>query len=630
MSVSIERLHTAIWIYDIDNFCITWANAAGLKLWEADSLEELQSRDFLDGISDVVKTSLVHYQQAFIRGESLSEVWTLTPKGQTKEIFLIMSGHRLKTGRMAMCCEAIEPVSLGHTNLFNTKMLMSSFQFNGQFISSNPAFKQEIGNTEISLQQLVVDPDQLRRIYDDLNIHNSFTGEILCRVGQQEYWYHGTMHLLQSLDRQGKILLYLYNIHERKVKELAQKQEYYKDPLTGLLNRRGLLQLLEQYISTHTPFLLYYIDLDGFKLINDSYGHAGGDAVLTWFASNLVDFNDSGHACRFGGDEFIWVCPSEALTISREELSNNLLMNVSKTYAGELDIAIDIFASLGSAAYPKDGVTALDIISHADSAMYISKLQGKNQVTSYQDGMEQESKRKGLIAQYLSKAIPRQELSVKYRPIYDAKSNKLKAYEALLYWQNDVLGVVSIKEVLHVAKAIGLIHLIEGWVIDNALQALPALRANSNEEVYLSLNISGLHLARHNFIHELKSKIKEAGLRPTDISVELTETTLLNDIENQISAVHQLKALGVGISIDSFGIGLSSLAYLHKIPADVVKIDKQFLAGFPSQGMKTIEFIHQLVTSLGMKTLIEGVETTKQKEALLQIGVQLQQGQLYQ
>ena len=634
MAISIDQLHTAIWIYDIDEFRIHWSNPAGLKLWESDSLEELQSRDFLDGSSDAVRTSLSTYQQAFLQGETLSEVWTITPKGIAKEIFLVMSGYRLKNGRMAMCCEAVEPKSMGHSGLFNSKMLMSSYQFDGQFISSNPSFREEISSNQINLDQLISDKQQLQKVYDDLNVKNHFEGDVLCNSHDNQRWYQVTMHLLQSnTDKQGKILLYQHSIHDRKTKEVVQYQEFYQDALTGLLNRRGLLEQLNSYCTSNTPFLLYYIDLDGFKLINDSYGHAGGDSILKWFADNLANFNSvdlgsAGNACRFGGDEFIFVCPLDRLLMSVETLSEKLLATLSRTYDGELGISMDIFASIGRALYPQDGETTADIISSADSAMYISKLKGKNQITTYLSGMELESKRKGLLAQHLSHAIKRQELSVQYQAIYDVKGNRLDSYEALLCWSNKILGNVSTRETLQVAKSVGLIQVIEGWVIDRALQDLPSLRERANDNVRLSLNISGLHLTSDNFIGILTKKIQQAGLKPQDIIIELTETTLLNDIEKQISLVNLLKDLGVFISIDSFGIGLSSLAYLHKIPADIVKIDKQFLKSLMNDS-RTIEYIHQLVVSLGMTTLIEGVENREQQKALVQIGIQLQQGSFY-
>lgn len=629
MAISIDKLHTAVWIYDIDNFCIHWSNPAGLQLWEAESLEELTSRDFLDGSSDAVRTSLLAYQQAFLKNETLSEVWTITPKGILKEIFLIMSGYRLESGRMAMCCEAIEPQSMGHAGLFSSKMLMSSFQFDGQFISSNPSFKEEISDTNIDLNQLIVGTESLQAIYDDLKVNNCFKGDVLCYSHGSERWYHLDMHLLQNpSDRKGKILLYQHNIHDRKAKESVTESDHYQDALTGLLNRRGLLNKLDEYCSKQVPFILHYIDLDGFKLINDSYGHAGGDDILKWFANNLANFNSAGYACRFGGDEFIWMCPLERLTKPVKEINKSLLEALSCTYNGELGISIDIFASIGCAIYPQDGETPSDIISSADSAMYISKLKGKNQVTAYQRGMEQESKRKGLLAQHLSQAIQKQELSIQYQAIYDAKNQRLDSYEALLSWYNPILGHVPTKEALQVAKMVGLIQIVEDWVIDQALKDLPALRHKSGADVRLSLNISGQHLASDNFISKLSNKIEKAGLYPKDIIIELTETTLLSDIENQISLAHLLKQLGVAISVDSFGIGVSSLAYLHKIPASIVKIDQQFLGNLLHDS-RTVECLHQLVSSLGMTTLIEGVETIEQRNELNRIGIQLQQGDFY-
>lgn len=627
--ISIDQLKTAIWIYDIDNFCINWSNEAGLELWEADSLAELQSRNFGTGSSDAVRTSLIHYQKAFLRGETLSEIWTITPKGILKEAFLIMSGHMLECGRMAMRCEAVEPKSIGHAGLFGAKMMMSSFHFDGTFISSNPSFKQEVSDGPIDLNQFVFDSKVMQSIYDDLNINNSFEGDVLCHVAGKRVWYHFNMQLLQSdMDKKGKILLYQHNINDRKLQEFVREDDFNADLLTGLLNRRGLFDKVNAYCSNQIPFILYYIDLDGFKMINDSFGHAGGDKILQWVASNLSSFHDIGEACRFGGDEFIWVCPLDNLSLSENKLKAQLLDSISRVYHGELGVTMDISASIGSAVYPQDGTTAEEIINCADSAMYMAKLKGKHQVVAYELGMEQESKRQGLLAQHLSQAIQRQELSLEYQTIYNVEEDRPNAYEALLCWNNDTLGYIATEETLRVAKAIGLIQLIEDWAIEQALKDLPLLRQKTNKEVCLSINISGAHVSQTGFVSSLKAKIAQANLKPKDIIIELTETTLLKDVNSDVSVATSLANLGVGISIDSFGIGNSSLAYLHKIPANILKIDKLFLQNL-TQNRHVISYIHQLASSLGMKTLVDGIETLEQKETLANIGIQLQQGFLY-
>lgn len=629
MVVSLDQLKTAIWIYDIDNACIHWSNAAGLKLWEAKSLSELRARDFDKGSSDAVRTSLVNYQKAFQRGETFTEIWTITPKGIVKEPFLIMTGHLLEDGRMAMRCEAIEPDLVGHAGLFGPRMIMSSYYFDGRFISSNPPFKQEVNEEEINLPELVADPKVLQRIYDDLNINNAFEGDVLCKTHNGKVWYRFTMHLLQSdIDRKGKILLTQHNIHDRKLKEFAKENDSSRDHLTGLLNRRGLLNRLNELCEKETPFLLYYIDLDGFKMINDSFGHDGGDKILQWIAEGLSSFSRSGQGCRFGGDEFIWICPLDQLSVDETLLRRHLLDALSRPYHGDLGVIMEISASIGCAMYPKDASNGEELIACADSAMYMAKLQGKRQVVTYEPGMEEESKRQGRLAQHLAQAMFKQEFSLRYQEIYDVKHNKLDSVEASLCWNNEAIGLISTKETLQVAKAIGLIQVVEGWIIEQALSDLPLLRSQTNPDVRLSINISGEHFAQPDFITSLEKKIQKANLKPEDLIVELTETTLLKDVEYKAGSALALEKLGVGISIDEFGIGNSCLADLHRIPADIIKIDKSFIPSL-KENTQTIEFIHKLATSLGIKTVIEGVETEKQKEKLLAIGIQLQQGSLY-
>jgi EAL domain-containing protein (putative c-di-GMP-specific phosphodiesterase class I) len=257
--------------------------------------------------------------------------------------------------------------------------------------------------------------------------------------------------------------------------------------------------------------------------------------------------------------------------------------------------------------------------------MYMAKRTGKRRSVYYRPGMEKENKRLGILAQSLSQAIKNRELSLHYQPIYKVDSDTIDSYEALIRWQCESLGYISADETIRIAEATGLIHSIENWVIRQALQDLKEFREGANNEVRMSINISGLHLAQSDFVSSLEEKILQANLVPQDVIIELTETALLEGIDDDDNHVNQLHRLGVSISIDDFGTGYSSLAYLHKIPADVVKIDKSFVEQV-GKDSRTIDYIHRLISSLGKTTLVEGVETQEQKDIIQALGINLHQG----
>ena len=625
MKNPLVKLKTAVWIYDIDNFCISWANDKALDLWEADSLKELQTRDFKKGSSDAVRSSLLDYQQAFKKGETRGEFWTFTPKDIVKKALLIMSGYKLEDGRMAMLCEALTLDLIPDMELVGSTVMMSSYNVDGTFISGNPPFKEDIGTDDISLDELIVLNSKLTQIYAELNSKGSFKGDVLCRRQGLEVWYH-LEATLSSQDNYKKILIHQYNIHHRKLQERALEKDSHTDLLTGLLNRRGLFDRLQSYRDKKKPFVIFYLDLDGFKMINDSFGHGCGDQVLKSVSARLsATLFSKGYACRFGGDEFIWTCGLDDLPLPMDVLSEKLLNAVSHTFYGDFGVPMDVSASIGYASYPKDGMNTQEIISCADAAMYIAKRTGKRRTVYYRPGMEKENKRLGILAQNLAQAIKNRELSLHYQPIYNVETNSIDSYEALIRWQCESLGYISADETIRIAESTGLIHSIENWVIRQALQDLKEFREGADQTVRMSINISGLHLAQVDFVNSLEEKIIQAGLVPQDVILELTETTLLDGIDDEDSNLHQLHKLGVGISIDDFGTGYSSLAYLHKIPADVVKIDKSFVEQV-SKDKRTIDYIHRLISSLGKKTLVEGVETQEQKEIVQSLGINLHQG----
>ena len=275
--------------------------------------------------------------------------------------------------------------------------------------------------------------------------------------------------------------------------------------------------------------------------------------------------------------------------------------------------------------FPRDGDDLDKLLLRADAAMYVAKSQGKKRGVRYTKGMEESLQRSSLVARHLFLAIENNELSLHYQPIYDMSTNQIYSFEALLRWRNPTLGAVSADETIRIAESTGIIVDIENWVINQAIKDLPQLRSLTCSRALISVNISGLHFVDPQLPRYLLSILAKHKLTAADLVIELTESALLKDINEDNSGAQHMSENGINLSIDDFGTGFSSLAYLHQIPAKVVKIDRSFTARL-TQSSATITSIHYLLKSLQLVTLVEGVESHEQSELLQMIGINLQQG----
>lgn len=625
MTVNLKKLQTAIWIYDIDHSCVVWANQAALKLWNSPSLDELINRDIKTDQSVAVKESLLQYQQAFRKNQVIQENWSYSPKGKSIEAFCQFSGIELEDGRMAMLVEATTTNLLhSHMQLGATTML-SVHSTGGQFISGNPPFIKNFGESHLNLKQLFCAPDTFIKLKNTTSKGHRFEQDVLMNTLQGETWFRVFAILNHNEQNESTLLLHHYNIHERKTLEQNLRQQAWTDPLTGLLNRRGLTHELKKNVDHQTPFSLLYIDLDGFKMVNDSLGHNLGDNVLVEVCQRLKKTcHNAEILCRFGGDEFIVIdyheVESDYIIKSQE-----LITCLSKPYQTLQGKRLSISASIGVAHYPENGTDIEHIISCADAAMYQAKKQGKKRWVEYQTGMELKLKRMSYVSQNLALADKNKELQLYYQPIIDVSNGEIISFEALLRWRNEELGKIDSNEIIRVAEETGLIYEIENWVLSVAIRDLVTLKKLTTPNVTIAVNLSGLHLSEPNLADRILQTLCDYDLQPEDLTIELTESVLLSNINNENAPTQALIDNGIKVSIDDFGTGYSSLAYLHNIPASIVKIDKSFLDSTEHNTI-TLECIHRLVTSLNMECLIEGIETQQQANLLKSIGYNLQQG----
>ena len=605
-----------------------WANQAALVMWESESLDELIQRDFKSETSDAVQKTLNEYQQLFESGEKISRLWRYSPKGVLKEAYCQLSGYKLEDGRMAMLVEALPADIVDKNQNISSIISLSTYNAEHFFISGNPPFMEscEVGFSR--LEQLFSHSKDYTRLLSELNSCDHFEDDILVRTRTGELW-HRVIASKSSHDRENSkysILIQQVDINDRKLGELSLEKDVVTDPLTGLLNRRGLNQTIDKVIDEKQRFVVFYIDLDGFKLINDSLGHAVGDTVLQTVANRLTDegFNQ-GIACRFGGDEFIWVINEEHIDETQEELANRLIKQLNKPYFDPHGQAMLISASVGIAHYPEDGNDFSKLVLRADAAMYLAKKQGKRRWVNYIRGMENTLQRHSQLAQHLFQAQKRNELCLHYQPIYNVATGCLHSFEALLRWSNPLFGMVPAEEAIRVAEEVGVIVEIENWVIKTAIKDLIKLRKKFGQHLCMAVNVSSKHFTDPNLGSFIVEQLKHQQLEHSALVVELTESALLSDVDLECNSAQRIVDTGISLSIDDFGTGYSSLAYLHKIPASIVKIDRSFTQRI-EEDQTMISSIHHLIESLNFETLVEGVETKRQSKMLQELGIFLQQG----
>ncbi|WP_162840271.1 putative bifunctional diguanylate cyclase/phosphodiesterase [Acetanaerobacterium elongatum] len=407
------------------------------------------------------------------------------------------------------------------------------------------------------------------------------------------------------------------------------------DSLTGLPNRRMIINRLEQLIdeSQHkeNSFAVVFIDLDDFKKINDSLGHHTGDLFLQQVA---VRFNAGIHPGdflgRLGGDEFSLIIPR---SLSQQELLN---------YVNSLRIAllerfvldqkeIVITASFGIAVYPKDGDSAAELLRAADMTMYKVKESGKNEVLFFNTEMQQSLMERIRIENCLREAIENNELSLVFQPQYDAHSHGLRGFETLLRWNSAELGAVSPAKFIPIAEETGIIVNLGEWVLQKAMERFRDVHRTCAVKPILSVNISVVQFMEPSFVPMIQRILEQTGFDARYLEVEVTESVCICSMEQVLTALHQLKAMGIRIALDDFGTGYASLSYLQKLPIDTLKIDKVFIDSIiqERESHLMVGSIISLAHHLGIDVVAEGVETNKQLDYLQSRGCNYIQGFLW-
>lgn len=410
---------------------------------------------------------------------------------------------------------------------------------------------------------------------------------------------------------------------EERVQELLKVSHLLQyDALTELPNSTLLGDRLTQAIALgrrhDTQLAVVFIGLDRFKRINNALGYPVGDEVLQQVSQSLVEaVRESDSVFRYGSDEFVILLQDVQHPQQSQHVAQKILNAVSATrHVAGHDLSIT--ASLGISIYPNDSGTAVELIKHAETAMHTSKERGSDRFSFYTDDMNHRAQHRQNLESAIRQALEREEFVLHYQPKLDLKSGRIVGAEALIRWFQPRSGWVSPADFIPVAEDSGLIVRLTQWVLRQACEQAQAWRAMGLAPLCISVNISAIDFRQRDFVDNLATLLKQTGLPPTQLELEITESVLMQNVDETVDILNRIKTMGVRLALDDFGTGYSSLSYLRRFPIDVLKIDQSFVHGLKvnSQDEQLISAIIGMGKSLDLNIVAEGVETVEQLKFL--------------
>ncbi|MFM2407234.1 MAG: hypothetical protein RL223_5114 [Pseudomonadota bacterium] len=618
----LEALHQPVWIFDIDRSRVHWANGAALQLWQAATLGELCARDMGCDMSDTVARRLRQYQRDFERGDArFSEQWTLYPAGRPTTLWVGFSGVRLPDGRMAMLCEArpqqaMPPDSLRSVEaLLHTEVMTTLYSRGGRALYRNPAARTSVPEGSDSLQQRLVDREDLRALVRGL-VANGHC-KLIARVAtpQGERWHDLSARLCRDAAT-GRQALLVSEIDISGLKHAQAQAQYLADHdlLTGLPNRNHVIkaypQALEDCRRDGLQAALIFLDLDHFKRVNDSLGHAVGDELLMHLARRLRSvLGPQDRVARLGGDEFLLlVSDADAAAAAQARVQALVALIAAPVQISQTELRVT--PSIGVSLYPQDGQDIDTLMRHADQAMYSAKAAGRNGMAWFQPAMNAAAQSRLDLEVELRRALAHGDIRVYFQPRIEVQTGR-------------IVGDVFIP----VCEDCGLICELGAMVLEASARQQVAWAAQG-WPLKISVNLSPRQFFYNALLQDVRDILDRTGCDPRGIELEITESVLLGHDGRTVATLEALSAMGLGIAIDDFGTGYSNLAYLHRYPVDTLKIDRSFIRALSERPAIT-EMIVTMCRMLGVTMVAEGVELAEQLDWLRGHAVHEYQGWLF-
>lgn len=635
----LEALHQPIWIFDIDDSRVRWANHAALQIWQAGSLAELCTRDMGADMSDTVARRLRQYQQDFERGDArFSEQWTLYPGGRPATMWVGFSGVRLPDGRMAMLCEArpqeaMPPDSLRSVEaLLHTEVMTTLYSRGGRALYRNPAARASVAEGSESLRERLVERDDLRALVRALVNHGHCKriARVVTTAGTR--WHELSVRLCRDAAT-GRQALLVTEIDISDLKQAQAQAQYLADHdlLTGLPNRNHVIKAypraLDDCRQKGLQAALIFLDLDHFKRVNDSLGHGVGDELLMHLARRLrAALGPQDRVARLGGDEFLLLVPhADAAAAAHQRVQELVELIARPVQISQTELRVT--PSIGVSLFPQDGTDIDTLMRHADQAMYSAKAAGRNGMAWFQPAMNAAAQSRLDLEVELRRALAHGDIRVYFQPRLDVETGRVVGAEALARWIHPQRGTIPPDVFIPVCEDCGLIGELGALVLETSARQQVRWAAQGRV-LKISVNLSPRQFFYSALLPEVRDILARTGCDPRAIELEITESVLLGHDERTVATLEALHALGLRIAIDDFGTGYSNLAYLHRYPVDTLKIDRSFIRSLDELPALT-EMIVTMCQVLKVHMVAEGVETVEQLAWLRARGVHEYQGFLF-
>jgi diguanylate cyclase (GGDEF)-like protein len=629
-----------LWIFDIDQSRVHWANVSALEIWSATSLEELRSRDMAADMSPAVAARLKQYQTDFERqpGTSFSEMWTLYPKGVPRSLQVVFSGFRLPDGRMAMLCESLlthvaDPDNLRSAEALKyTSVMITLYHPGGYALYRNPASRSAAPDGGlVHRERFVTEQD-----HDTFMQQLERTGEArtvsLIRTARGERWHEVTgRRCRDAMTGDAAWLVSEVDVHDLKATEERAHYLADHDLLTGLPNRafvaRRFQERLDELRGKGEEAALVHLDLDDFKTVNDALGHTVGDELLVQVATRLRQgLRAEDLVARLGGDEFLILAASTDVIDYVAKLADRLLRSVAQAaMIGEARVRVT--PTMGISLFPRDGADMETLMRRADMAMFRAKANGRNGVAFFTQDLDKAVRSRMSLESDLRVAVEERQFSVYFQPRVDSRDNRICGAEALVRWKHPVRGMVMPGEFIGVCEDSGLIVALGAFVLETSAIQQKTWKSMGHD-LRISLNLSPRQLADVHFLEAVREIVEKTGCDPSCLELEVTESVLLGHDDRTIRVLRELREMGFRIAIDDFGTGYSNLAYLERYPIDCLKIDRTFVSAL-DRASPIAELIVTMCQTLALKTVAEGVETEAQLAWLREKGCFEYQGYLF-
>ncbi|MBV8634854.1 MAG: EAL domain-containing protein, partial [Burkholderiaceae bacterium] len=517
--------------------------------------------------------------------------------------------------------------------VFETSLhAIAIFSANGVFMRVNKAFtdmtayaaSDVIGRSVTELQPGLIEAEESAAIAAALRANGFCQSEahLATRDGRTLTVKHSVSTMRDATGRVKAIMAIFQDVSEQKLSEQRLHQLAHYDVLTNLPNRRTFAERIQHEIDLavrrSTMLAVVFIDIDHFKTINDSLGHATGDLVLQAVANRLracLRIGDT--VARIGGDEFVVLLEGNSKRETFERVAHKLAESLTEA------VTIDgremyVAASMGISVFPHDGKDSETLLRNADTAMYRAKTAGRNCWRFFDESMAAHATRRLELETALRRAAERSELVLYYQPQRSLHNDRVVAVEALLRWQRPEHGMVSPMEFIPLAEDSGLIVPIGEWVLFTACTQAAAWWHEYKVELRVAVNVAAKQIHHKGFVEQVRDTLAITGLPAEFLELEITESSIIENVEESVNKLHQLKQLGISVAIDDFGTGYSSLSYLKQLPVDRLKIDRSFVKDTPDDidDCAIVRTVISMSHNLGLSVIAEGVETQRQLDFL--------------